>query len=246
MKDKIRIPWFHYFGNRALRIVLPIVLKFDIKGLEHVPKEGALIAATNHTSFLDSLVAVAYLRHDVLPIAKVELFNFPWGLIFHGYGAFPVRRGEADLSALRRALQVLKENHVLLIAPEGTRTKSGVMESAREGVALLAERSGAPILPLAVWGGKEFWHNLMRLRRTPFGFRIGEPVAVIALPDKPDRQVLRAITDEVMVYIAGMLPSQYRGRYANAESIVPRYVKPARDIATKTGAPKAKEVMPMS
>ncbi len=246
MKERLRIPWFHYVENRALRLVLPLFLKFDLQGLEHVPKEGALIAATNHTSFLDSLVAVAYLRHDVLPIAKVEIFRFPWGPLFHGYGAIPLRRGEADLSALKRALQVLKENHVLLIAPEGHRTKTGVMESGREGVALLAERSGAPILPLAVWGGKAFWSNLLRLRRTPFGIRIGEPLAIIPLPEKPDRQVLRAITDEVMVEIARMLPVEYRGRYANTESIVPRFVKPAREVVKKTEPPKAKEVMPMS
>ncbi len=246
MKQTVRIPWFHYVANFLMRILLSVALKLDIQGVENTPREGPLLAASNHTSFLDPPVCVSFLRSDVLPMAKVELFRFPWGIIFGAYGAFPVRRGEGDLSALKRALQIVRENHVMLILPEGTRTKSGVLETAKEGIALLAYKSNAPILPVALWGGKQFWRNIKRLRRTPFGVRVGEPLGIVPLPARPSRQVLRAITDELMYYIARMMPPEYRGHYADVENIVPKYVFPLRELEAK-GQPDPKpEVMSMS
>ncbi len=230
MTGKIQIPWFHYFANAAMRALFPLVLKLDIQGLERTPHQGGLIIATNHTVFLDPVLVSAHLRPDVLPMAKAEVFKFPSGLIFYGYGAFPVRRGEADLSALKRSLQILHENHVMLISPEGTRTKSGVLENAHEGIALIALKSGAPILPVALWGGKAFWQNLKRLRRTPVGMRVGEPLVLVPFKGKPTREMLRAITDELMYYIARLLPPEYRGRYADVEQVVPRYVRPRREV----------------
>ncbi len=226
MASRIRIPGFHYLANRVLRWLFPRALKLHIEGLEKIPPKGALIAAVNHTNFLDPVLGAAYLRDDVLPIAKVELFRFPLNLVFANYGAFPVRRGEADLGAMKRALQVLYEEHVMLISPEGTRTKSGTLQTAREGTALLAIKSKAPILPVAMWGGKKFWDNLAHLRRTEVGVRIGEPLMVLPIDSKPSREVLRAITDEIMIYIAKLLPPEYRGVYGDIQKVVPRYVVP--------------------
>jgi 1-acyl-sn-glycerol-3-phosphate acyltransferase len=243
MKQQIHIPWFHHFANAGIQALLPVVLKLDVQGLEHVPRRGQLILAINHTNFLDPALAAAYVRPDVLPMAKVELFKFPASLICEGYGAFPVRRGEGDLAALRHALQVLREGHVMLISPEGTRTKSGTLEAPHEGAALIAVKSGAPILPVAMWGGKKFWHNLNRLRRTPVGMRVGEPLSVVPLQGKPTREILRAITDEVMYYIARLLPSEYRGRYSDVDHVRPRYVLPLREQQPLRDGAK-KEVVP--
>ncbi|MGE5140432.1 MAG: lysophospholipid acyltransferase family protein [Rudaea sp.] len=245
MTDRARVPWFHFVANRLLHIVAPILLKLDVEGMENVPQTGPVIAAFNHTSFLDSVLLAAYLRWDVLPMAKVELFKLPTGLIFYGYGAFPIRRGEGDLSALRRALGVLKENHVMLISPEGTRTKSGAMEPAREGAALIAIKSGAPILPIGIWGGKQLATNMSKLRRTKVGIRIGDPLTVVAAPAKPNRHVLRQVTDELMYYLARLVPAEYRGVYADAESIVPQFVFPEGRSLPNEEQPKQLEVVAM-
>ncbi len=238
MADKIHIPWFHYFANKGMRTLFPLIVKLDIRGLENVPQQGPLLAAMNHTNFLDPALVAANLRPDVLPMAKIEAFKFPLNLLFHGYGAFPVRRGEGDLSAMKHSLQILRENHVMLISPEGTRTKSGTLQVPKEGIALLAVKSGAPILPVGLWGNKQLWHNLGHLRRTPVGMRVGEPLVIVVPTNKPTREVLRAITDELMYYIARLLPPEYRGRYADVENVVPHYVRPQRELALQPEAKK--------
>jgi 1-acyl-sn-glycerol-3-phosphate acyltransferase len=144
---------------------------------------------------------------------------------------------------MRRALQILREGHAMLISPEGTRTKTGTLQAPHEGIALIAIKSGAPILPVAIWGGKVFWRNLKRFRRTPVGMRVGEPVAVLPLESKPNREILRAITDELMYYIAVLLPSEYRGRYSDVEKVVPRYVKPQSQLLAPTRSDAPREVM---
>ncbi len=231
MADRLRVPLFHHFSNLVLKLLFPLVLELDIQGVEHTPRSGPLIVAINHTTFLDPALGSVYLRPDVLPMAKAELFKFPSVLIFKNYGAFPVRRGEGDLAALRHALQILQSGHVMLISPEGTRTKSGTLEAAHAGAALIAIKSGAPILPVAMWGGKQFWHNLARLRRTPLGIRVGEPLTLKLPPGKQSREMLNAITDEIMYYIARLLPPEFRGRYTDVEHMMPHYVFPVSDAA---------------
>jgi 1-acyl-sn-glycerol-3-phosphate acyltransferase len=240
MKERIEIPWFHYFANGAMRTLFPLIVNLHIEGLERAPRQGHVIIAINHTCFLDPLLAVSYLREDVLPMAKVELFEFPFGVVFHNYGAFPVRRGAGDLAAMRRALQILRQGHAMLISPEGHRAESGTLQAPHDGIALLAIKSGAPILPVAIWGGKLFWGNVKRFSRTPVGMRVGELLAVQPLTAGPTREVMRVITQELMFYIAELLPFEYRGVYSDVERVTPRYVKPqvlVRD-ATTAGTPE--------
>jgi 1-acyl-sn-glycerol-3-phosphate acyltransferase len=225
MKNEIRIPWFHHFTNGVFRVLAHILLDLHIEGLERTPKQGPLIVAINHTAFLEPFLGATFIRPDVLPMTKAELFKFPYGFLFSAYGAFPVRRGEGDLAAFRHALQILRQGHVMLILPEGTRTKSGTLEEAREGTALIAIKSGAPILPVGMWGCAQFRHNLRRLRRTAVGVCIGDPLTIALQEGKTSREDLRAITGELMHYIARLLPAEYRGRYEDVERMNPRFVK---------------------
>lgn len=246
MADITHIPWFHYFANAGLRVIYAVVLKMDRKGLENVPREGPLIVAINHTSFLDPIVAGAYVRDDVQPMTKIEAFESPFRWIFTGYGAFPVRRGEGDLSALKVALKVLKAGHAMLISPEGTRTKSGVLREAHEGIALIALRSGAPILPVAMWGGKALWSNLSRLRRTPVALRVGEPLVIRGLKTKATREELREVTDEFMYHLAELLPPEYRGAYSNLDTYTPRYLVPQNTQESTPDQQPKREPLPMT
>lgn len=243
--NDFRTPWFHPIANSAMRLVFPFFFKMNIEGSERAPKQGPLIVAINHACFLDPLMSIAYVRPDTFPMAKVELIEGPFGWVFRNYGAFPVRRGQADLGAVRAALRVLNAGHAMLISPEGHRAETGTLQTPHEGIAFLAYKSGAPILPVANWGGKAFSKNLMRLRRTPVGMRVGEPLELTPLEKSPRREVLTAITDELMGHIARMLPPEYRGRYSDAESMSPRYLKVRAQPTTGVAERREREVLSM-
>ncbi|NIO68574.1 MAG: 1-acyl-sn-glycerol-3-phosphate acyltransferase, partial [Anaerolineae bacterium] len=107
---------------------------------------------------------------------KAENFGDPiLGIIVRLYGAFPVRRGEVDLQATRRALEVLRHGEVLLMAPEGTRSKECRLQPGHDGMTFIALRANAPILPMAITGAKDLGSNLKRLRRTEVKIVIGQP-----------------------------------------------------------------------
>lgn len=245
MNDKFRTPWFHPFANWAMRLVFPLFFKMRIEGLERAPKQGSLIVAINHACFLDPLMSITYVRPDIFPMAKIELFEGPFGWVFKNYGAFPVRRGQGDLGAMRAALRVLQEGHSMLISPEGHRAESGTLQTPHEGIAFLAYKSGAPILPVANWGGKLFSKNLTRLHRTPVGMKVGDVLELAPLEKNPRREVLTQITDELMGHIARMLPPAYRGRYSDAESMKPRYLRVRGERTTGPNPLPEREVVSM-
>lgn len=210
--------WFHRLANIALRVVLRILLKLEMRGLENVPATAALIVAINHTSFLDPLIAGAFLPRRTIPMAKIELFRKPLvGWIFPAYGAIPVRRGEIDRTAIRRSLEVLREGGALLMAPEGTRSRDGRLQPGRSGVAMLAVRTDATILPVAIWGVHAFWRNLSRLRRTEAHMVVGQPFRIAVEGRRVSREELDEITDELMYRLAELLPAEHRGAYSDPD-----------------------------
>lgn len=228
-----------------LRLVFRLILRVDIRGLERVPRKGPLIIAISHSSFLDPLLAGAFLPRDVTPMAKIEAFSIPVvGLIVRLYGAFPVRRGEVDLAAFKTALQILQSGSAMVIAPEGHRSENGALQQGREGAIMLSLRSGAPILPVAVWGGKPLWKNLARLRRTPMWFYVGEPVIPVATGAKPTRERMSDMSDELMIRIAEMMPLEMRGYYADLSRFKSHYLQPFVETGPdQVSMPKSKEVV---
>ncbi|MCL4488577.1 MAG: 1-acyl-sn-glycerol-3-phosphate acyltransferase [Chloroflexi bacterium] len=236
-------PAFYYFGNAFLRAAFKILLRVDVRGLENVPRDGPLIVAITHSSFLDPLLAGAYTPREVIPMAKAEVFSWPViGLIVRSYGAFPVRRGEVDVSAFKSALRILEGGYALVIAPEGHRSESGTLQRGREGAIMLSLRTGAPILPVAVWGGKGFWENLSHLRRTPMRFYVGEPVIPELLGAKPTRERMAQMSDELMIRAAEMMPPEMRGYYAERMQANTGYLRTFRPSDGQV-LEKSKEVM---
>jgi 1-acyl-sn-glycerol-3-phosphate acyltransferase len=222
-------PWFYYLGNWFLRLAFRIILKVEIRGLEHVPRGGALIVAISHSSFIDPLLAGAYIPRGLTPMAKIEAFSLPViGWIIKWYGAFPVRRGEVDLSAFKTSLRVLQGGGALVIAPEGHRSETGNLQRGREGAIMLSLRTGAPILPVAVWGGKALWKNLAHLRRTEMKFFVGAPVIPV-LPDaKPTREQIAEMSHDLMLCIAQMMPPELHGYFSNFPRTTLKYLQPYR------------------
>ena len=206
--------FFYHLFNVILRFLFRIFLRCHITGLENVPKEGPFIVVINHTSFLDAAMVGAFIPREIVLMGKAEVFYYPvLNVLAWLYGAFPVRRGEVDRRAVRRAEEVLRDGRGLVMAPEGTRSKTGGLQRARHGAALIALRTGAPILLVAMWGGKKFWANLAHLRRTEVEMRIAEPITLSPPEGVLGREVLRTMTEEIMCSLAALLPPEYRGVY---------------------------------
>lgn len=195
-----------------------VLLKFkEVQGLEHLPTSGAAILMINHIAFVDPVVVMGSLPRMIVPMAKIEAYNVPiWGVFPRLWRVIPVSRGELDRKALRMALEVLAAGEVILVAPEGTRSSS--LGVGKEGVAYLAIRSDALVIPVAI-DGTEGFPSIF-----PFGWqkqgasiRLGRPFRFKPSEGKVDRERLRRMTDEAMYVLASMLPAERRGVYSELE-----------------------------
>jgi 1-acyl-sn-glycerol-3-phosphate acyltransferase len=209
--------WFYRIANLFFRLCFLIAFDYYVEGLENVPRQGALIVAINHFSFADPLLVGTFFPRQITMLGKAELFEIPvFGRLVELYGTIRVRRGQGDHVALRKSLEVLTAGDALLIAPEGTRGPEGTLKPGREGTALVAYRAGAIILPVAIWGPKDLWSNLRRLRKTEVHMVAGKPFKPRSpVGARASREEFVALTDEIMLRIAELLPPQYRGVYAD-------------------------------
>ncbi len=245
LNDERVIRVFHPFANWVLRQWYRVILELDMEGVENVPRTGPLLVIINHTHFLDPLIPTAYLRRDIFPMAKAEVFEGRWKWMFDAYGSFPVRRGEADMQAFKNAFKVLRAGHALLMAPEGTRAKVGGLQQAHEGAGLIAARARVPVLPVALWGGRSLVPTLKKFRRNPIHVRIHAPLIVKPFDTKISRQEISTVTDEIMYTLATMLPAEYRGVYSDVGKFAPRYLLPYH-AAQVDNANVRNEVMPLT
>ena len=158
-------------------------------------------------------------------MSKAENYRIPLlGLLFRLYGTFPVRRGEVDRTALRTSLRVLKDGKVLMVAPEGTRSKTNTLQKGKDGLSYIAVKSSAPIMPIAIWGQERFWEQLRRLRRTKVGVAVGRPFVFDPGGGKLTREQLTQMTHEMMYRIAVLLPEEYRGYYSDLSAATDDYL----------------------
>jgi 1-acyl-sn-glycerol-3-phosphate acyltransferase len=217
-----RLPFAFRLGNLGIRLALRLVfVRLRIEGLEYVPDAPGVIIASNHLSLVDppllSVIVAGLVGRRVRYMAKAEALDAPvMGPVLRAYGGFGVRRGRPDREAYRIARAVLDAGDWLGLAPEGTRSRTATLGEPKTGVALLALRSGAPILPVGLAGTERTWPIGARL--PGFGstvtVRFGplyRPVAPEAAGDR--RAGLEASTDELMRRIAELLPPAYRGRF---------------------------------
>ena len=186
--------------------------------LKKVPMQGPLIVISNHTGQIEVPVFFALLQpRKFTGWAKIETWdNWFLNWVFTLWDIIPIRRGEADTSALRKAEEALQNGMIFGIAPEGTRNKTGRLLRAYPGAVLLAVRSGVPILPVAHWGGEIYLKNLKRLKRTDFHLRVGEVFRWKVEGVKMRGETRQQIADEMMYRVAELLPQEYRGAYEKA------------------------------
>lgn len=218
---------FQRFARVVLMLIARLVLRLEVSGLERVPRTGRLIIMMNHLSWLDPILTTILIPRDIAIMSKIENFQIPVaGLLVKWFGSFPVRRGEADLSAVRQSVAVLEQDRALLMAPEGTRSRSRTLQQAHAGMALVATRANAPILPVALSGVEHFNHNIKRLRRTPVRVAIGEPFLMIPKPGQPPRAQHEQMTQEAMYRLAALLPPAYRGVYSDLSRATTEVTRP--------------------
>jgi 1-acyl-sn-glycerol-3-phosphate acyltransferase len=208
----------------VLTPVLHTSFRIRVEGRHQVPKRGGAILACNHRSFLDSIFLPLVVRRRVTFVAKAEYFDDPktaW--FFRGVGQIPIRRegGAASERALETAMSVLQSGQVFAIYPEGTRTRDGYMHRGHTGIARLAFRTGAPVIPVGMIGTDDIQpvdSKMPRLNRTVtirFGDAI-DPAHYGAGAD--DRLALRELTDEVMYEICQLSGYEYVDTYATKKA----------------------------
>lgn len=213
--------------NFTFNRLMSLLCRINADQLALIPAKGPLIVVANHVNFLEVPILITRLgSRSVTGFAKIETWDNPiLGYIFDLWEIIPIRRGEADVGALREGLQALVERKILAIAPEGTRSGNGRLQRGHPGVILLALRSGAPLLPVAYFGGEKFWDNLPRLRRTNFDVVVGKPFYLRAENIKVTQAIRQQMTDEVMWQLAALLPAAYRGHYANLSEATEDYLR---------------------
>ena len=203
--------WLWRLGFPIVRAFAAFLAPWRIEGAERVPRAGAFIVVANHLNWKDPPWIEFALGRALRYMAKRELFAVPvLGFTLRGIGCFPVRRGGADRAALAQALAVLAAEQPLGFFPEGHRSESGRMIRAHTGISYLAQRSGAPIVPVAVLGTRE--SRIGRFWRRDILLRVGEPFHASELDADP--KDAQAVADAIMRRVAPLLPAAMRGVYA--------------------------------
>jgi len=213
--------------NFIIRVYTRVTCRLDMPDFQKVPMHGPLIAISNHTGQIEVPLIFAHLQPRKLTgWAKVESWDNKFlNWVFGVWGMIPVRRGEADMHALKAALRALEKGLIFGIAPEGTRNYNGILKRALPGAVTVALHSGAPIIPIAHWGGEDLMKNLKRFKRTDFHVRVGEPFRLNVEGVKVTGEIRQQIVDEMMVQIAKLMPEEYRGAYADQSKWTEKYIQ---------------------
>ena len=199
--------------------LLRVACGLRVEGADHIPRRGPLIVVSNHIHNMDPLVVAVAIPRPVHYMAKKELFAVPvLGPVITFCGTFPVDRGRADRQAIRIAEATLEQGIGLGIFPEGTRSPDAAIAQPLPGAAMIALRSGAPVLPVAVTGTQFLPWNGSRAPKRRFRratrVTIGEP---FVLPRVRDGRRITSdeANDEMMRAVAALLPPEYRGTFAS-------------------------------
>ena len=194
-------------GSRILapvaRLLFRVYGRGRVVGMENVPREGALILAANHASNLDPFLgwAVTSQRRKMWGVAKVELWEHPASrFAVQCLGAIPVRRGTADRTMIRAVLERLAKGEAVGIFPEGTRTTDGQLQPGQPGIGLLVQRSGAPVVPVALIGTYAMLPaGQKKIKRSPLKVIYGKPLTFAP------NETREAIAAQVMAAIAELI-----------------------------------------
>jgi 1-acyl-sn-glycerol-3-phosphate acyltransferase len=228
--EPTNLPLYLQLARRFVMAFFGLLARMDVTGREHIPQTGPLIVAANHMHVLDLPVVFAVVPRRQTVFAANKWRGKLGGWIMHVFAdAIFVERGEPDRQALAKALEVVKEGGALGVAPEGTRSRTGGLIEGKPGTVYLASRSGAPILPIAVWGQERAMGRWAQLRKADIHVRIAEPMVLPPGAERARAAELATYTDDLMLTIARMMPPDYRGVYRDRvrDEPEPRRASPA-------------------
>ncbi|MHC4220987.1 MAG: lysophospholipid acyltransferase family protein [Planctomycetota bacterium] len=172
-------------------------MKLSFYGLENIPDEGGFIITSNHQSYLDPIFCGLHIKRPFYYLARDSLFT-PWltGRLIASLTTIPVRRGEADMSAMRQVIGRLKEGHGVCLFPEATRTRDGKITPFKPGFGLLCRRGNAAVLPVVIEGAFECWprHKKMFIIGSKISVCFGELITAEQVKQMDDRQLAENLT----------------------------------------------------
>ena len=208
-----------FFLRWLIRAIFNSIAKVGVTGYENLPKDESFVIATNHLGILDAPMAFYALDNWDMFVLVAE----KWGKVafFRWLGKYFnfifIDRYNPDIKTMRKIIRLMEENNILVIAPEGTRSKTGALIEARPGASYLATKLNRPIVPVALAGTEddELIRNLKRLKRTRMIVKAGPVFILPQLPVEGRDEKLKEYTDEIMCHIAALLPEKYRGVYAD-------------------------------
>ncbi len=206
------------FLRWLIRSIVDLIAKVEIHGYENLPQSSAYVIATNHLGILDSaMLYYALDRWDVfIPVAEKWEQNPLFRFLSKYFNLIFIDRFNPDLKGLRKIIKLMEDGNILVIAPEGTRSRSATMAEGKPGVSYLAAKLNRPVVPVGLAGteDKVIVDNLKHLRRSHILIHAGKSFSLPPLPAKERDAALKQFTDDIMCHIAALLPEKYRGVYA--------------------------------
>jgi len=208
-----------YLIRWLIRLLFNLVAHVEVRGYENLPQEGGFVIATNHLGIVDVPIAFYALdRWDMFVMIgekweKVNLFRW----VGKYFNFIFIDRFNPDIKTLRKVISLMENNNILVIAPEGTRSRTGALIEAKAGTSYLATKLNRPIVPVGITGTEDqaLIANLKRFRRGHITVTAGSVFTLPPLPRENRDEVLKQYTDEIMCHIAALLPEKYRGVYSN-------------------------------
>ena len=208
---------FYFFISRAMALVLSLFARWTVSGTSRVPRSGGVIVVANHLSLVDPPLLAASLPRRLRFMAKQELFDSRGGVFVRLFGAFPVRRFQADRQALRQARSMLESGEAVAMFPEGHRSDGGGMIAGHPGTALIALQSGASVLPIAITGSEQIRSLHVIHQRPRISITVGEPFN-LSKSGRIDSAAVEEASLRIMRSIAELLPPSYQGVYTDSKA----------------------------
>jgi len=207
------------FIRWLIRLIFNLIARVEVRGYEYLPKEGSFVITTNHLGIVDVPIAFYALdRWDMFVMIGEKWQNvglFRW--VGKYFNFVFIDRFNPDIKTLRKVISLMEENNILVIAPEGTRSRTGALIEAKPGASYLATKLNRPIVPVGITGTEDqaLLGNLKKLRRGYVTVTAGPAFTLPPFPRENRDEALKKYTDEIMCHIAALLPEKYRGVYAN-------------------------------
>jgi len=204
----------------AFRAIFRLLGRVRITGKENIPYGKPYVVAMNHVSIYDPPLVGSFWPEQLEIIGASDVFDKPGqGQVLKAYGVIPVHRGDYDRVLFTKIISVIKSGFPLLIAPEGGRSHVPAMRRAMPGIAYIIEQTRVSVVPVGIVGTTEdYWQRAKRGERPRLELRIGKSITLpeITVKGTEKHEARQKNADLVMNYLAGLLPEEYRGVYAES------------------------------